>query len=73
MKPLKENLLRKDATITKIQFDKEWFYKLKDIVWYLNEDLSAIESIYLPITIDGKSELTQCVTFEDILRARKEK
>jgi hypothetical protein len=31
MKPLKEKLLIKD-TIPKIQFDKEWFYKLDDMV-----------------------------------------
>jgi hypothetical protein len=33
MKPLKEKLLIKDATIPKIQFDKEWFYKLDDMAF----------------------------------------
>ncbi len=30
MKPLKEKLLIKDATIPKIQFDNEWFFKPDD-------------------------------------------
>ncbi|WP_326935921.1 hypothetical protein [Flavobacterium sp. PL11] len=59
MKPLKEKLLIKDATINKIQFDTEWFYKLDDMTSYLKEDLSAVESIFLPMIIDGHQEYVQ--------------
>jgi hypothetical protein len=33
MKPLNEKLILKDATINKVQFDTEWFYKLEDILF----------------------------------------
>lgn len=72
MKPLNEKLIQKDATINKVQFDKEWFYKLDDMAFYLKEDLSEVEFIYLPFTIDGEQEFVKCSSFEDIIRARKE-
>jgi hypothetical protein len=72
MKPLTEKLLLEDATINKIQFDKEWFYNLEDIKLYLKEDLSIVEFVYLPMLIFGKEEIVKCCTLEDILRGRKE-
>lgn len=72
MKPLNEKNIRKDAAINKLQYDKEWFYKLDDIAFYLKEDLSQVEFIYLPMMIDGEQELTKCSSFEDIIRGRKE-
>ncbi|MFC5683459.1 hypothetical protein ACYE2N_05955 [Flavobacterium sp. MAHUQ-51] len=69
---LSEKALIKDATINKVQYDKEWFFKLDDIAFYLKEDLSEVEFIYLPILIDGVEEYVKCCTFEDIMRARKE-
>lgn len=72
MKPLKEKLLIKDATINKVQFDKEWFYNLDDMAFYLKEDLSEVESVYLPMLIDGEQEFVKCAAFEDIIRGRKE-
>ncbi|SEA50925.1 hypothetical protein SAMN05443667_10556 [Flavobacterium gillisiae] len=72
MKPLNEKLILKDATINKMQFDKEWFYKLDDIAFYLKEDLSEVEFIFLPIVIDGEQEFVKCCSFDDIIRARKE-
>jgi len=72
MKPLKEKLLIKDATINKIQFDTEWFYKLDDMTYYLKEDLSAVEFIYLPMIIEGNQEYVKCAAFDDIIRGRKE-
>jgi hypothetical protein len=42
MKPLKENLLIKDATIHKVQFDTEGFFKLDEMSFYLKEDLSEV-------------------------------
>jgi hypothetical protein len=47
MKPLNEKLILKDATINKVQFDTEWFYKLK--IWLLSkEDLSEVDYIFYP-------------------------
>lgn len=72
MKPLKEKLLIQDATIHKVQYDTEWFFNLEDIAFYLKEDLSEVEWIYLPMMIEGEQEIVKCCTFEDILRGRKE-
>lgn len=72
MKPLKEKLLIQDATIHKVQYDTEWFFNLADIAFYLKEDLSEVEWIYLPMMIEGEQEIVKCCTFEDILRGRKE-
>lgn len=72
MKPLKENLLIKDATIHKVQFDTEWFFKLDQIAFYLKEDLSEVEFIYLPMLINDEQKFVKCCSFEDIIRGRKE-
>jgi hypothetical protein len=72
MKPLKENLLIKDATLHKVQFDTEWFFNLEEMSFYLKEDLSEVEYIYLPMIIDGEEEYVKCSSFEDIIRGRKE-
>ena len=72
MKPLKEKLLIKDATINKVQFDTEWFYKLDDMAFYLKEDLSEVEFVYLPMNIEGVEEYVKCAAFDDIIRGRKE-
>lgn len=72
MKPLKEKLLIKDATINKIQYDKEWFFYLEDMKFHLKEDLSAVDAIFLPMIIDGEQEFVKCATFDDIIRGRKE-
>ena len=72
MKPLKEKLLIKDATLHKVQFDTEWFFNLDEMSFYLKEDLSAVEFIYLPMIIDGEEEYVKCSSFEDIIRGRKE-
>lgn len=72
MKPLVEKLLRKEVVLRKVQYDTEWFYYLEDMAKYLNEDLSAVEFIHLPMMIDGEEEYVRCSTFEEILRGRKE-
>lgn len=72
MKPLKEKLLIQDATIHKVQYDTEWFFNLEDMAFYLKEDLSEVEYIYLPMMMEGEQEIVKCCTFEDILRGRKE-
>ncbi len=72
MTPLNEKLLIKEATINKYKYDKEWFFHLKDMSYFLKEDLSKVEFIYLPMIIDGEQEFVKCATFEDIMRGRKE-
>jgi hypothetical protein len=71
MKPLKENLLIKDATTIKVQFDTEYFFKLDEMSFYSKEDLSEVEFVYLML-IDGEQEFVKCSSFEDIIRGRKE-
>ncbi len=72
MTPLNEKLLIKEASIHKYLYDKEWFFYLEDMKFFLREDLSAVEFIYLPMEIDGEQEFVKCATFEDIIRGRKE-
>ena len=72
MRPLKEKLLIKDATINKVQYDKEWFFHLEDMKYNLKEDLSEVEFVFLPMLIDGEQEFVKCASFEDIIRGRKE-
>jgi hypothetical protein len=72
MKPIIEKLLIKDATINKIQYDKEWFFYIEDIKNHLKEDLSEVEFIYMPLLINGEQEFVKFVSFEDIIRGRKE-
>jgi hypothetical protein len=69
MKKITEAIVRKDTTVAKVQFDKEWFYSVKDMEDYLNEDLSAVEAITLPVVIDGEEYRVKCATWEDIERA----
>ena len=69
---LNEKLLIKEATINKYKFDKEYFFHLQDMAYFLKEDLSEVEFIYLPMIIEGQEEYVKCATFEDIIRGRKE-
>lgn len=68
MKKLTEPLLQKDTTIIKTQFDREWFYVVKDLEDYLNEDLNGVETVTLPIEVDGKQYTFKCTTWEDLQR-----
>ncbi|WP_417350282.1 hypothetical protein [Flavobacterium alkalisoli] len=71
MKKIKEAELRKDSSVNKIQFDKEWFYSVKDMQYYLGEDLTGVEYVTLPIPIDGVKFNIKCATLEDIERFRE--
>jgi hypothetical protein len=70
MKPLNEKLILKDATINKVQFDTEWFYKLEDMAFYLKKIRSRL---YL-FTFHNRwvQEFVKCSSFEDIYRGRIE-
>jgi hypothetical protein len=38
----------KKLILKDVQFDTEWFYKLEDMAFYLKEDLSEVDYIFLP-------------------------
>lgn len=71
MRKIKEEILKKDSSITKVQFDKEWFYSIKDMEDYLSESLSGAEAIHLPIVIDDIEYIVKCAAWEDIERFRQ--
>lgn len=68
IKKLTEAILRKDKSVNKTQFDKEWFYSVEDLEDYLKEDLTGIESVTLPLDFDGVKYPIQCTTWEDLER-----
>lgn len=68
MKKVTEAIVRKDASVHKIQFDKEWFYSVEDLEDYLNENLSGIESVNLPMEIFGEVMTVKAATWEDVER-----
>ena len=51
---------------------KEADYFIDDIAFYLKEDVSQVDTIYLPMLFDEEQEFVKCATFEDIIRGRKE-
>ncbi len=63
-----EEILRKDSSVNKVQFDKEWFYSVTDMEDYLSEDLEGVEYVTLPIVIDDVTYNVKCTTWEDITR-----
>ena len=71
MKKINEAELRKDSSVNKVQFDKEWFYAVEDMEDYLNESLDGVEYINLPVKIDNIPYTMKCATLEDIERFRK--
>ena len=68
MKKINEEILRNDSSVNKVQFDKEWFYSVKDMADYLSEDLAGVEYIHLPMVIDEVTYTVKSATLEDILR-----
>lgn len=70
MKKVTEAIVRKDAAIHKIQFDREWFYSLEDMEYFLKEDLGGVEAVSLPMDIFGETMNVKCATWEDIERYR---
>lgn len=70
MKKITEALIRKDMSIRKIQYDREWFYSVFDMEDYLGEELTGVETVTLPIVVDGETYNEKCATWEDIERYR---
>jgi len=71
IKILKKEKLLLDGNISKTQFENEWYFNLEDIASYLEEDLSEVESLDLPLLIEGKRETKPTATFENIEKGRK--
>ena len=71
MKKITEAIVRKDKTIHKIQFDREWFYVVEDMEDFLNEDLTGVETVTLDVDYDGQKISMPCSTWEDIERFRQ--
>lgn len=73
MKKLKEEVIRKDSSIRKVQYDKEWFYSVTDMQDYLKEDLTGIETVTLEVRTEFGTQKLRCATLEDVERIlRKE-
>lgn len=68
IRKLTEAVLRKDTTVNKKQFDKEWFYSVEDLEDYLKENLTGIESVTLELDFDGEKYPIKCTTWEDLQR-----
>lgn len=56
-----------DNTIQRVQFENECYFVVGDVAKYLNEDLSDVETINLPI----KGEYKKVATLEAIEKGRK--
>ena len=67
IKELKEEILLKEKSILSVEFDGEWYFKLSDVSAYLDEDLSDVECIILPL----RSGNTKCASIDFIKAGRK--
>ena len=70
LKILKKEKLLEDEAIHKTQFENEWYFSLEDMASYLEEDFSEVESLDLPLMIEGKRETKPTATFENIEKVR---
>ena len=66
-----EVCLIQNESIHKTEFEKQWYFSLDDMAVYLEEDLSEVEHIELPLLIEGKRKTVKTATFEDIEKGRK--
>ena len=71
IKILEKEKILEDETIHKIQFENDWYFSLEDIASYLQEDLSEVEQIELPLMIEGQRKTVKTATFENIEKGRK--
>lgn len=62
----KEKLLG-DDTVQRVQFENEYYFSVEDVAKYLNEDLSDVEAITLPVA----GEYKKVATVEAIEKGRK--
>ncbi|MEO5775899.1 MAG: hypothetical protein ABIQ27_03280 [Flavobacterium sp.] len=66
-KELNEKTLLKEKTITSVEFDGEWYFKVSDVSTYLEEDLSDVETVSLPL----KGGAIECATIDFLKAGRK--
>lgn len=68
MLKLKKEELLNNQTVKKIQFDNDWYFNVEDVAKAINEDLSNVETITLPIG----GEYIKTATLENIEKGRKQ-
>lgn len=71
MKILEKEKLLQDESIHKTEFEQQWYFSLEDMTEYLQEDLSEVEYLELPLLIGGKRKTVKTAIFEDIEKGRK--
>lgn len=71
IKLLKEEDVLTDKNIRKTQFENEWYFNLEDMASYLEEDLSEVETLELPLLIEGKRQKCKTATIKNIEKGRK--
>lgn len=59
--------------IRKTQFDQVWYFEVSDIAAWLGEDLDGVETVTLPVTFEGETELKKCTSLTDIRRFLRDK
>lgn len=71
MKILDKQKLLQDESIHKTEFEQQWYFSLEDMAEYLQEDLSEVEYLELPLLIGGQRKTVKTATFDDIEKGRK--
>lgn len=71
LKILEKEKLLQDESINKTEFEQQWYFSLEDMTEYLQEDLSEVEYLELPLLIGGKRKTVKTATFEDIEKGHK--
>lgn len=71
MKILDKQKLLQDESIHKTEFEQQWYFSLEDMTEYLQEDLSEVEYLELPLLISGQRKTVKTATFDDIEKGRK--
>lgn len=67
MLKLNKTELLENKSIRKVQFENEYYFCIEDVTKILNEDLSNVEGLTLPV--NGEYKLT--ATIENIEKGRK--
>lgn len=68
MLKLKKEELLNETTVSKVQFDNDWYFDVDSVAVFLKEDLSGVEAITLPF---GGS-YRKAATVESIEKGRKQ-
>nr|WP_315241613.1 hypothetical protein [uncultured Flavobacterium sp.] len=71
LKILEKEKLLQDESIHKTEFEQQWYFSLEDIAEYLQEDVTEVEYLELPLLIGGQRKTVKTATFEDIEKGRK--